>query len=330
MIYPVTRTADETGAVSDFDLTDGSLVGLGVGLQGTDVLQRWSYGAEGWFQDGLPWGEASIAYAGFPVRPQINAFHRPTASFENARIQETGVGVGLAAPVTFASNVYSSLGRFALFGEWRETRAEAPSYAREPADSACHAQTDRLVAYRLQQNPRDLIPNSGFVVSTRGTFDLWTDARGVETGAEQGALGIATCISRGSRAGIPASSSARVWCRSGVGRSSGSAPSCRAGPTGRRLPTGTFVRWKADVVQPLWFVDDGSVLLPVYLKALYGYGFASTLSRAENAFAQRVPRQSAVGGGLGIRLRLFSLLDLDLRFGAAYRPTQGDVVAVYR
>jgi len=186
------------------------------------------------------------------------------------------------------------------------------------------------VAYRLQQNPRDLIPNSGFVVSTRGTFDLWTDARGVETGAEQGALGIATVylpwLSRWNT-GIQLSAGVVSQRR---GTEFGLSTFLPRGTDGTRLPTGSFVRWKADVVQPLWFVDDGSVLLPVYLKALYGYGFASTLSRAENAFAQRVPRQSAVGGGLGIRLRLFSLLDLDLRFGAAYRPTQGDVVAVYR
>ena len=330
VIYPVTRTADETGAVSDFDLTDGSLVGLGVGLQGTDVLQRWSYGAEGWFQDGLPWGEASVAYAGFPVRPQINAFHRPTASFENARIQETGVGVGLAAPVTFASNVYSSLGQFALFGEWRETRAEVPSTPENQRIQRATLRPTASVAYRLQQNPRDLIPNSGFVVSTRGTFDLWTDARDVETGAEQGALGIAAVylpwLSRWNT-GVQLSAGVVSQRR---GTEFGLSTFLPRGTDETRLPTGTFVRWKADVVQPLWFIDDGSVLLPVYVKVLYGYGFASTLTRAENAFAQRVSRQSAVGGGLGIRLRLFSLLDLDLRFGAAYRPAQGDVVPVYR
>lgn len=331
VIYPVARTANEvTGEINESVLGSGSLVGLGAGIQGSDVLQRWSYGAEGWVQDGLPWGEASVAYAGFPVRPQMNAFHRPTASFQNARFQETGVGVGLSMPVTFASNVYSSLGQFSLFGEWRERRAEVPSTPENQRTQRATLTPSASVAYRLQQNPRDLIPNSGLVLSTTGTFDLWTDARDVELGAERGAIGIAALY-------LPWLSRWNTGIQLSVGVVSqrqglefGLSTFLPRGTDGSRLPSGTFLRWKAEVVQPLVFVDDGGVLLPVYLKALYSYGFASRLTRAEDAFTQTQNRFAAVGGGLGVRLRLFSLLDLDLRFGAAYRPLQGDVVSVYR
>jgi hypothetical protein len=330
VIYPVARTTDEGGEVSEFALESGSVVGLGAGIQGADVLQRWSYGAEGWVQDGRPWGEASVAYAGFPLRPQINAFHRPTVSFENGRFQETGVGGGIVAPVTFASNVHSSLGRFAVFAEWRETRAELPTTRDAPRIRRATLSPTASVAYRLQQNPRDLVPNSGLVVSTSGTFDLWTDTRDVQTGAERGALGIAALY-------LPLLSHWNTGIQLSVGVVSqqrgtefGLSTFLPRGADDSRLPEGTFLRWKAELTQPLLFVDDGGVLLPVYLKALYGFGFASRLTRFEDALARPQNRLSAVGGGIGARLRLFSLLDLDLRFGAAYRPHQGDVVPVYR
>jgi hypothetical protein len=186
------------------------------------------------------------------------------------------------------------------------------------------------VAYRLQQNPRDLIPNSGLVVSTSGTFDVWTDTRDVERGAERGVLGIAALyLPWLSRLNTGIQLSAGVVSQR-QGTEYGLSTFVPRGAESVRIGNGTFVRWKGEVVQPLWFVDDGSVLLPIYVKALYGYGFASTLASASKAFARTPGRQSAFGGGLGVQLRLFSLLDLDLRFGAAYRLKQGDVVSVYR
>ncbi len=330
VIYPVTRTADETGEISDLARADGSLVGLGVGIQGADVLQRWSYGAEGWFQDGLPWGAASVAYAGLPVRPQASAFHRPTAVFQNGRTQESGVGVGLSAPMTFASNVYASLGRFGLFGEWRETRAEVPSSTQNERVQRATLRPTATVAYRLQQNPRDLVPNSGLVLSTSGIFDVWTDARDVDLGADHAVLGIAALylpwLSRWNT-GIQLSAGV-VSQRQGT--EYGLSTFVPRGSDNVRVGPGTFVRLRGEVIQPLWFVDDGGVLLPIYMKALYAYGFASTLTEADETLTRTSRRLSAVGGGLGIRLRLFSLLDLDLRAGAAYRPGQGDTVPVYR
>ena len=330
VIYPVVRSVDAAEEISDFALSGGWPVGLGAGVQGTDVLQRWSYGAEAWIQDGQPWGEASVAYAGLPVRPQARLFHRPTAVFDSGRIQETGVGLGLIAPVTFASNVHSSIGRFGVFGEWRETRASTSTSSLNQRIQRATLTPTVTVAYRLQQNPRDLIPNSGLVVSTSGTFDVWTDTRDIDRRAERGMIGIAALylpwLSRWNT-GLQVSAGV-VSQRQGT--EYGLSTFVPRGTESVRVGNGTLVRWKGEVVQPLWFVDDGSVLLPMYVKALYGYGFASTLAPASNAFGQTSSRQSAIGGGLGVQLRLFSVLDFDLRFGAAYRLKQRDVVPVYR
>jgi len=51
------------------------------------------------------------------------------------------------------------------------------------------------------------------------------------------------------------------------------------------------------------------------LRSVYMYGFAEHLHRASD-FEDNV---SSVGGGLGVRFRMFSYFDFDLKWGAAYR-----------
>mgnify|MGYP006281941167 FL=1 len=330
VIYPVVRSLDEESIANELPLSEGSPVGFGVGVQGVDPLQRWTYGAEAWLQDADPWGEATVAYAGYPVQPSLSAFHRPTRISGASRIQETGVGLGLTLPVTFASNVYTSSARVGLRGEWRRTQLDDRSGTPNPAVERATLSPFATVGYRLQANPRDLIPNSGIVLSSTASLDAWTATRDVNAGAERGVLGIAAAylpwLSRWNT-GIQVSAglvSQRQGTEFGLGtflpRGSGDA----------FIGSGTFVRLKGEVVQPLWYVDDGSVLFPVYMKAFYGYGFASTFSRPEALFRATPDRLSALGAGVGVRLRVFSLVDLDLRMGAAYRPGPGDVVPVYR
>ena len=98
------------------------------------------------------------------------------------------------------------------------------------------------------------------------------------------------------------------------------------------LESGTFLRYGADVVQPLWFIDNGFLLVPFYAKALYTYGFAESIWRtahSENR-ASGGGALSAVGAGLGFQFRLFHLLDLDLRLGVAFNPETRTWSGVYR
>ena len=43
------------------------------------------------------------------------------------------------------------------------------------------------------------------------------------------------------------------------------------------LPGGVYVQLEAEVIQPLWSVDDGLTILPLYAKVLSVYGFGEIL-----------------------------------------------------
>jgi hypothetical protein len=92
------------------------------------------------------------------------------------------------------------------------------------------------------------------------------------------------------------------------------------------LGSGSFLRLGAEVTQPLWYIDDGSTLVPFYAKALYGYGFGQTIT----ALGDRGSSYSSVGAGIGLQFRFFYVLDVDLQIGAAFRFERDDVKVVWR
>jgi len=323
VLYPVVRDIDDASDIDELSAGDASPVGWGLGIQGTDPLQTWSYGAEAWMQDASLWSEASVQYAGIAPRPSLNLFRRPTLLGPGARLEEEGAGVGIDAPVTFASNVYQSVGRFGMDMEWRRTRLVRDGQAEGRVQRAT-LEPSATIGYRLQQNPRDLIPNSGLLFSGASTHDVWTDGAD-----QQGVLGLVSAF-------VPLLSRWNTGIRLGAGVVSqrrgtefGLGTFLPRGNEDFSLPSGTFVRWKGEILQPLAFVDNGLVTVPVYLKAVYAYGFGSTVTRASNVFGGG-PRVSAIGAGLGARIRLFSVADFDLRLGLAYDVEDRGVTVVYR
>ncbi len=95
------------------------------------------------------------------------------------------------------------------------------------------------------------------------------------------------------------------------------------------LGNGTFLQLNLVALQPLWYIDDGFVLLPFFFKALYAYGFAETLFPVDDR-DRPWSRLSAVGGGLGLQFRFFYRFDFDLRLGASYLVEANRWEATYR
>jgi hypothetical protein len=78
----------------------------------------------------------------------------------------------------------------------------------------------------------------------------------------------------------------------------------------------------------LWFVEDGFVLVPLYVKAFYGYGFAEILFPLDGETRQS--QFSTAGAGLGLQFRFFYTLDLDLRVGVSFLMEEGHLETIYR
>jgi len=342
MVYPT--------VAYDLDEADGPSaprfeelgVGIGVGVAGSDPLGEWRYRGTGYWQDGRLWGSATIQTGRWRLRPSITAFNTPETIpvrvqsdglTRSARLgfEERGVSVGGELPVRLRSNVYQNSVAVSVDAEYRQTRYFGAAVDVLGADRASRLRQwrDRLTltprvawGHRLQQNPRDLVPNQGLVVRSRAEVDAWTDgvspSRAVVSAADV-YLPLSLRTHTGVRLGagvLSQTGSSVIGVRSFVPRGYEDVP----------LGSGSFLRLGAEVTQPLWYIEDGSTLIPFYAKALYGYGFGQTLTPIDGDG----PVRSSVGGGIGLQFRLFYLLDLDLQLGAAFRLEPGDVDVVWR
>jgi len=333
MVYPTLRGTDgELGGPDDWKQEPVGL-GVGVGVAGTDPLQRWTYQGRTWWQDGRLWGEARLQTGAFLLRPSISAYDRPFTTVATAGggpvavgVEERGTNLGLRLPATLRSNVYSTRLRVSLNSEVRQTRLFGPPLSAPTPYTTRVTLTPRLtVGYRLQQNQRDVVPNTGTVLSVRSEIDAWTSegpgSRALIAGVDT-YLPLLRDVHTGLRVGgrLLAQNRGAIYNLSTFG------------PRGYDLGIGggTFLQLEAEVTQPLWYIDEGLTLLPMYAKVLSIYGFGEMLGPVGEGRSFRKNRIASIGGGLSLEVRLFYLLNLDLRAGLAYRPGRDDIRAIYR
>lgn len=312
-----------------YDTDDGALQGLGFGaglaVEGVDPLERWAYGASAYVQAGQVWGNIAVQSGRYLLRPYLVAYDTPSAvrvrvndgtetRLHSALRERRGVGFGVRLPVVLASNVYTTSLVASVQAGWEQEQISLRSgEVLLPYDHRLTLSPSLQWAYRLQANRRDLIPNTGWVLRTRGTLDVLRD-KARPRQAIQGTL---------SRY-LPVSLSTHTGVQLQAGLLSQNEPLVESAstflPRGHEdvfLDAGTFGRMGATVVQPLRFIEDGSVLVPLYLHVLYAYGFAETVYdiHSSSDWAHR----SSVGGGLGLQFRFYYAFNVDLRFGVAYR-----------
>ncbi len=350
VVYPVLRDGD-----GDLDFNDPLSsprvedlgIGIGLGISCADPLQRWTYDAQTSWQNGRPWGSVRIQTGRYRLRPSVFAYNQPdtrVAAFNDPQIgtpilaqvgfEERGVGMGLELPVTLERNVYQTLLRLGLDGEIRQTRIfgravraveEATGRAIDTGFNNRATLTPSLVfGYRLQQNARDLVPNTGAVLSSVAEVDAWTD--GVPASRALVAEGrVYLPVGRQTHTGLEVAAGLLSQNRGSIFSLNAFVP---RGYEDVDLPGGTFLRFDAEITQPLVYVDDGLSIVPIYLKALSAYGFGQALGEVNGGTWSR--RLSSVGAGLGLHMRLFYVLDLTFRIGGAYRFETDDAAWITR
>lgn len=335
MVYPVLQGEGDEEPLADIETLDskGPLgLGVGLGVQGADPLQRWTYRASSYWQDGRIWGEARVESGAFLLRPSLSLYNRAFTTFirdgdqrQSVAVEERGAGLGLRVPVALESNVYQSRLRFGLDGELRQVRFRDEDLASSRYSTRLTLQPSATFQYRVQQNVRDLVPNTGLVVGLQGELDAWTESQSPGQGMVAAVDTYVPVLKRtntGARFGLRA----LVQNRSSIFNTSRFVP--RGYGTVSTLPAGPSLQFETEITQPLWYIDDGLTLLPIYLKSLAGYGFGETLGVIENGGWNRA--LSTVGGGLSLETRFFYRFNLTLRIGAAYRFETNDFAAVYR
>jgi hypothetical protein len=334
MVYPTLHgQSDEEPFLED--PRSGPLgVGVGIGIQGADPLQRWAYRTTTYWQEGRLWGEARLKSGAWLLRPSVSLYDRAYSTLARdaqgqlfaATAEERGATLGFRLPVTFRSNVYQSQLRVRLNTQLRQTRLFGDPLP-EPTDYRTRVTVQPAVAwgYRLQQNPRDVVPNTGLVLGGRAEIDAWTEGRTNGHGS-LARLDVYVPTLRAFHTGVRLGARALFQSREAVFNTGSFVP--RGHSSVQQLPSGPFLQFEAEVTQPVWFIDDGITLFPFYAKALSVYGFGETLGQVEQGRWREAV--SSVGGGLRFECRVFYSFDLDLRLGAAYRPGLNDVVTIYR
>lgn len=340
MVYPtLSYDLDETDRP---DASENETLGLGVGIgiAGTDPLGRWRYRSTAYWQDGRPWGTATVQSGRWLLRPSLTVFNTPEtlpATIETGQgersvrvgLEERGVSLGTTLPIRLQSNVYQSMATVSVGAEYRQTRFFGDAVEGLGQGSVPTSWRDRITlspravfGHRLQQNPRDLVPNQGFVLQTAAEIDAWTD--GISGGRAFRAeadvyLPLSLRNHTGVRLGVG-------FLTQNAGSVMGTSHFVPRGYEDVSLGSGSFLRLGTEVTQPLWYIDDGSTLVPFYAKSLYGYGFGQTLTSVDETGSFH----SSIGGGIGVQFRLFYVLDLEVQIGGAFRLGPGEMDVVWR
>jgi hypothetical protein len=324
MIYPILYLDAKRDQPADARLG----FGIGAALQGSDPLERWTYHSEAIVQKGRVWGEIGLKSGAFSFRPDLVFSRRPqsiqaivsngTTSTATRVIRDrTSVETGIFFPFTFSQNVHRTSLITSLRLSYRsDIYVDDDFQTIQERFSKTTFLPSAFYGYQLVKNPRDIIPSSGFSVLTYGEFDISTDAGQRNQG----------WVLSGNMF-LPFLRRFNTGIRLNSGLLTQNSPSIFGldsfKPKGWEdafLDDDTFLRYGLKVVQPVFFPDNGFIILPVFARAFYVYGFAEHLHRASD-FGDRV---SSVGGGIGLKFRLFHHFNFDIAYGAAYRLKEKD------
>ncbi len=305
----------------------GSLgIGPGITVQGADPLRVWAYALGVHHQAGRMWYSLAAATDRGGVRADLELFTEPGTAAVVAQDHTAvatvgqeyrGMRVRLSLPVYMVSSVRSTAAMIALDGVLAANRLFAlPGKTLPRVAPEWQVFRSRLtlgpyayMRYRITQNTRDLMPDGGTAISISADVDLWDQRAG---GRQAAAVRVAQYMSLSQRAHAGMRIRATLVAQSApwVYNLEPFAPQGYASDLfGER----TYAGIDGLIVQPLWFVDDGFVLLPLYFKVLYAYAFAEAFYATGTA-----ARYRSIGAGLGVQFRLLHYLDLELRLGRAY------------
>ena len=315
---------------------------FGAGIYSSDLLANQAYSADGTITGGRLWYNATYRnkqfFPGFKARIYSRpAFRRFT--FKNTKgqtfsqtflRQERGVALSVPMQFTFRQNVsYSSL---YVEPEIRESqiryfnrKGDNPSDFSHSAIGNIYAQLD----FKLQQDIRSVQPNSGLVLYSE--FEHYFSSKNLMLETKAGEASLPLRQPTAFKAGLFGYlSPLRRWnesLRLGIEAITQNAPDfdnqsiVSNGFDGQVFPfSNHLVSFSGRYTIPLFYPDNGGLLIPLYLSNVYLVGFANSVVNtvANRAFHNA---RTVVGGGLRVQFRL-SNLSFDVGVGIGYEPSR--------
>ena len=322
-------------------------LGLGGGflLLGSDPLRKLTYTAQASFQAQRMWATASVSTYLGRVRTTAYVQRSPrtiTAAVRDMEGQVSNViygrtqdklGVQFRVPFYLASNVRSTngairigmeAGRESWFSVDDNAVPENAETGQSLAESVGYTAINPGAAFNFRQmrNTRDLWPNRGASISVSSHYDL---SHG-QSQARRAVLGRAELYWSPSRR-------ANTGLRFGIGFLAQNRASVYDAHLivprtyeDALVDTGQLIKADVEFIQPLWFIDNGFLHLPLYFKALYTYGFMEAVMLSDTP---ELENARAVGAGFGLQLRVMHYIDLDLKIGLAI-PESGSPTLTFK
>lgn len=310
---------------------DGENLGLGPGLKvsGADPLGRWAYNARGFYQADRLWGDVSVETGLLPGTPSLTAFNGPVEAVREtdagtSRLEAfelRGIGLGVDQRFLFQKNVYSTSLTASLVGEYRQSRPiTTGGEAEDDFTGRATIRSDLTFNYRVQKNIRDLVPNTGVRLSTSVEADVFAPTGATPSRYLQQQVDVFWPLLSGHNTGLRTSASFLTQSRRSFFDVQSFVPRGYQGLDGALPGAGNYLRLGAKITQPFWYIDTGSVMLPVAVDALYGYGLGQAQYRIGGGSGPALSeRRASVGAGLGLRFRPFGRINLRLEVGVSYR-----------
>ncbi len=299
----------------------------GLGVYGSDPLRRVTYSAEATIQSSKIWGLAEVSASFGPIIATVEAYNTPESVVARVLMpeeiiqdvtygeQSIGIGLTVTLPLRFEANVRNSFARISAGLKSEQTRWFSLDDHQVPFrldtgqsliewQRSTRVETGVRVAVGVQQNMRDVWPNQGTVIDAFGRADLRREYDPENLGLyirlnqyfpffQRSNTGIRLIID------VLTQNQNRVYSSSLVLPRGSEAT----------LGEGTYTRLGAEILRPIWFIEDGSLTVPVYLKVLYLYGFAQRVMSGKDHKGAW-----ATGLGMGMQNRLLHYLDLEVRF----------------
>ncbi len=322
VLYPFLLYQRPTGDVDDTNLG----FGVGLGVEWADPLQYWSAHTSLFYQHDLLWGRLAVQSGHVVPRPSAEVFRSPSTVHVlrrdaagrvdtlRAGREERGAAIGVRSPIVFTSNVFQTHAHVSLLGEFRRERLfDDDNRTIRPADDHVALRPSANLSYRIQANPRDVVPNSGLLASVESRVDVWAD----EGRHSRWLLAAATQhipLLQVHNIGLQLRGNLLMQNRAGIVDLTTFFP--RGYETHDTfLNSGTFAKYGVEYTQPLFYIDDGLFLLPIYFKALFAYAFVETMQGIDAA----TERLTVAGAGFGLQFRYAHSINAALRVAPVYK-----------
>lgn len=292
---------------------------FGLILSSGDVLRRNSYLAKLSTSNNRIWYDLEYQFSGFYPGFRTNIYDQPIQTTNGLWRQQ---GVGLEIPLSYRFDRDTRITSLTVVPGLDITRQQLITKDGERIGQILNRLSGSLFLswqHRLQQNIRDVQPNTGWLVFSETEWNFNTDFTGQNLRAVRGGLYRFLSLY------LPGNRSLRL----GLEGMSQNEPFyditgfySRAFDENIFLGVNNAVRFNTRYTIPLWHADRGWTLLPFFADRFYAVLFSDTITplQGQNTADEFYHDSRTIfGAGLRFQVRVFNI-PVDFGIAAAYEP----------